>query len=180
MAAATRMSRGFLVTAITALLLNTSANADVFPEGYTFTYHFDTLPLFQSFGVLPGNYLFVSTGSPALTSTISWEIFDGLPTGTPVASGIWSGYDATSAGIPVPTWQDAEGSFRISVLSGSQEIDHFSIYVVHEYLGGGLFNVYGLTVPPVPVPEPRSSFLICLALIAATFWLVHKRQANTI
>jgi PEP-CTERM motif len=177
MAAATRMNGRIVVAAITALLLKTSANADVFPEGYTFTYHFDTLQLVQSFGVLPGNYLFVGIGTPPLTSTISWEIFDGLPSGAPVAAGTWWGYDATSAGIPVPTWQDAEGSFRISVLSGSQEIDHFSIYVVHEYLGGNIFSVYELTVLPSPVPEPGTSSLILIGLSGVALWaLRHKGQ----
>jgi hypothetical protein len=168
--------RFLAVAALTVLLMNTSANADVFPEGYTFTYHFDTLPLFQSFGVLPGNYLFVDTGSPFLTSTISWEIFDGLPSGAPVASGIWSGNDATTAGIPGQTWQDAEGSFRISVLSGSQEIDHFSIYVVHEYLGGNLFSVYELTVLPSPVPEPGTSSLILVGLSGVALWALRYRR----
>jgi hypothetical protein len=168
-----------------ALAFSTFARADLFPAGYTFTYHFDALPLIPEPVIITAEALTIGTGgtAPPLTSTLSWEMFEGLPIGLPVASGTWSGFDIPLAGIPHGTWQDGEGSFRISVLSGAQVISDVSIYLPQfgGPSGGYTGYVYELTVTPPAVPESTSSSLICLALLAAALcrWY-NRRGANSI
>lgn len=164
--------------AITALALSASARADVFSAGYTFTYHFDTLPAVHEDIILTASFLDLNIGGIApLTSVMSWEMFEGLPIGIPVASGTWSGFDVPLAVIPPSTWLDAEGSFQISVLSGSQLINSVSIYLP----GAPQGDVYELTVIPPPVPEPGSSSLLCVGMAGTALRLLYRRrQANAI
>jgi hypothetical protein len=179
------MKSKLVLVALAALAFSPFARADVFPAGYTFTYHFDALPLIPEPVIITAEFLAVDTGgtAPPLTSTLSWEMFEGLPIGLPVASGTWSGFDIPLAGIPHGTWQDGEGSFRISVLSGTQVITNVSIYLPQfgGPTGGYTGYVYELTVAPPAVPEPASSSLICLCFLAVTLWCRHnKRRAKTI
>lgn len=102
-----------------------------------------------------------------LTSVLSWEFFEGLPVGAPSASGTWSGFDITLASLPIGLWQDGEGSFRISVLSGSQNINSVLIYSSVAAQPG---SVYQLTVVPAPVPEPTTSVLLYFGLAGVALW----------
>jgi hypothetical protein len=173
--------KSFLVT-VAALALSASAYADVFPAGYTFTYHFNALPLIPEPIIITAEFLTVGTGgtAPPLTSTLSWEMFEGLPSGSPVASGTWSGSDIPLAGIPHGTWQDGEGSFRISVVSGSQLISDVSIYLPQfgGPSGGYTGYVYEITVIPAPVPEPATVAFITVGLAFLAAWRYRARTSN--
>ncbi len=173
------MRLGLLVAFLSALIgIPPLARGDVFPAGYTFTYHFDSLPLVFEPTIQTAEYLSVDTGGVRpLTSTLSWEMFEGLPIGTPVASGTWSGFDTTLAGIPHGTWQDGEGSFRISVVSGAQLINDVTIYLPQFRPSGGYTGyVYELTVTPSAIPEPAAPSLIFFSLLAMTFSAWHSRK----
>jgi hypothetical protein len=166
---------------LAALVLGSSAFGDEFQAGYVFTYHFDTLPLTASGQqiALPGSYFYLALPF-GLTSTISYELFSGLPIGTPVSSGIWMPGNPSFpayAGIP-PTWQDFEGSFRVTVLSGSQQIDSANVYLRVDTPNG--FDIYTLAVTTPPVPEPASSSLITLASVVAAGWFWRTRRKGSV
>lgn len=169
------MKKKLFLIAITALAINATTRADVFPEGYTFTYHFDTLPAIYEPIILTASFMSINVGGVyPITSVMSWEMFEGLPGGTPVASGIWSPDNFHLAGIPYPTWQDAEGSFRISVLSGSQLINSVSIYLP----GAPQGYVYELTVVPPPVPEPTTFSLLYIGLAVTALISWHRKRQS--
>ena len=157
----------FLACGLVLIVLASVARAQVFNEGENFTYYFASLPLTYPPAIQLADYLAVNTGSGPLTSVMRWEIFDSLPSGVAVASGIWSGAYASLAGIPVGTWQDEEGSFRISVLSGSQLINSATIYLSSAAPTGG---VYRLTVIPAAVPEPSAFVLLLVGSGVGLLW----------
>src|SRR4029077_944257 len=169
------MKTNLFLAAMTALMRNTTARADVFPAGYTFTYHFDSLPITMPPVILTADFLALDAGNGVpITSVISWEMFESLPVGTPVASGLWSPGSIPLADITRPTWQDGEGSFRISIISGSQSINGVFIYLSVLAQPG---SVYQLTVVPPPVPEPTTLPLLYAAssVVALVSW--HRKKS---
>ncbi len=165
-----------LILAGFALALSTLARAEIFPEGYTFTYYFDTLPGSQETEILPENTL--TMGGFPQTGHIEWQIFDSLPTGTPVASGLWipTELEWGFALLPNGVWEDGEGSFSIQIIQGAQQIDSFEINV------NGPFDpvtqtttVFRAFVPPAPVPEMGTVGYLGLGFALMALW---RRRAQ--
>jgi PEP-CTERM motif len=153
----------------------TSARAQVFDAGYTFTYYFPTLPSSQQTAIIPETGFFLSPYFQDVTATVQWEIFDSLPSGVPVHSGIWTPGNPAYAPLFDQTWLDGEGSFRITILSGSQLIDNYFIYVARPEAVG--FTVFSATVPAT-VPEPSIAALLALGLSAFARFAVRRKSSN--
>jgi hypothetical protein len=164
-----------LLAAAVTLLSTSTLPAQVFDAGYTFTSYFDTLPTWQPGELIPENSWSLN-GFQALTATIAWEIFDSLSSGAPVISGVWHPGNFGYVILPAQTWQDGEGSFRVTILSGSQVISGFGIYV--HIFGSDPATVYSASIIPAPVPEPGAFVFLALGLASAGLWL--RRRARTI
>lgn len=149
-----------LAAAIALLFATASTQAQIFDTGYTFTYYFPTLPSYQAMFIIPETGFFLSPDYMPVTATIRWEIFDSLPSGTPVHSGIWTPGNIPWAPLFDQTWLDGEGSFRITILSGSQLIQGYHIYVARFDTGTQMYTVYDAPIPPGPVPEPATLALL--------------------
>ncbi len=173
------MKTKLLATAL-ALFIAAVAHAQTFGAGYTFTYYFSSLTLsypqtsvYQNFFSLNS---FGGSGTPA-TSTVQWELFDSSPVGTPVAAGVWQPGQNAVAFTPNGLWQDGEGAFRITILSGSQQIDNFFIHVFAPFdpVAGSTPLLFA-TVQPAPVPEPSTfAFLVFGTVVCAGLSRVRRR-----
>ena len=163
------MTPRLFAAVLASISIVTTLRAEVFNAGYTFTYHFDKLSSFQANAIIPENFLLLDSGAIHPTATISWEIFDSLPTGAPVASGIWDPGELGVALVPSPVWQDGEGSFRITILSGSQNINAFDIYVAH-HDSSRLYTVYSGSIQPTSVPEPATFVLLAIGSAFLVLW----------
>lgn len=140
-----------LGAALASLFVMASAQAEIFDPGYSFTYYFTTLSSYQTTATIPERGLFLSPDYTPLTATIKWEIFDSLSSAAPVYSGIWTPGNIGWAPLYDQTWLDGEGSFRITILSGSQLIQGYDIYLVQPDPVGPTSTVYYASIP---VPEP--------------------------
>ncbi len=157
------------------VLMSPMTEGQVFDAGYTFTYHFDMLPSFQTMVIIPETGLSLEPLNVPVTATIAWEIFDSLATGVPVHSGIWHPGDVPYAGLFDQTWLDGEGTFRITILSGSQLIQGFDIYVARYDAGTRMYTVYSDFIQPAPVPEPASYALAVFGAGILAVWRRHRR-----
>lgn len=160
------MKRMAIAAATALLFAAATCEAQVFDAGYTFTYYFPTLPSYFSTGYIPETGLFTNPAYTPLTATIRWEIFHSLPNGVPLHSGIWHPGDLGWA-LFLDTWLDGEGSFRITVLSGSQLIQSYYVYIPESLPTGGV-RIWS-DVIPAPVPEPATPVLISLGLALIAF-----------
>ncbi len=153
-----------VAAAIALLFAAATGKAQVFDAGYTFTYYFPTLPSDIQPVYIPETGLFLNPIYMSLTATIRWEIFDSLPSGVPVHSGIWQPGNIGWAAF-ADTWLDGEGSFRITILSGSQLIQSYAIYVPEPLPTGG-FRIWSDLIPaPVPEPAPLTLVLLGIAFV---------------
>lgn len=160
--------------AIALLFTATTGKAQIFDAGYTFTYYFPTLPSYFDVGYIPETGFFLGPEFTPLTATIKWEIFDSLPSGVPVHSGIWQPGNLGWA-LFQDTWLDGEGSFRITVLSGSQLIQDYFVYMPVSLPTGG-FRIWSAVIP-APVPEPAAIALLSVGLV---FIALVLRRARTV
>ena len=166
-----------MILAVALLTTAKPMQAQIFDTGYSFTDHFDSLPSYQAMGINPEDSLSLFSGAPFLTATIAWEVWSGLPVGAPTFSGIWQPGDSGYAPLDL-LWGDGEGSFRITILAGSQEIDRFSIYAVGPYdPTTATTTVYQGDILPAPVPEPASATLAAFGFAAFVAW---RRRAQPI
>ena len=170
------MKSKIIAAAVALLCATPAAHAQVFNAGYTFTYYFPALPSYQTPSPPIDTGLFVTQSYQSVTATIKWEIFDSLPAGAPVHAGIWNPGDVGWASFN-DTWLDGEGSFRISILSGSQFIQNYFVSVHSFDTPGSGHTVYSAVIPAAPVPEP-----VTIALFAGGFaaLCVFRRRARSI
>ena len=112
--------------------------------------------------------------------SVGYELFEGQPVGSPVVSGTFLAGNPhlTFGANAVNLWQDLEGSFRITILSGSQEIDHISFTKYFPDAGTpGSFDVYSGSVVPVVVPEPGTFWLLAGASMVTGIWLKRRKRS---
>lgn len=141
-----------------------SVSAAVNGQG-TFTYHFDlrnSTPVSQ--GYLSESSLRLIGGG----SMDVYELFEGLPTGTPVQAGTFGGapYITLLPGV----WGDLEGSFRITVLGGPLNFSGVFIHIATPTSPNPYpFNYYELSTP-VPEPAPLTLLILGFATIGSRLW----------
>jgi len=159
------MKTKWFVTVIAVLGCNASVSGQGFIPGDIVTHHFNMgslTPTGQSF--LSESYLRLDGFTPLGGGmSVSYEIFEGLPTGAPVTAGTFGG--APYLTLPLGTWADREGSFRLTVTGGPVDFSGVAIHIAVPTTPNPFpYNVYEFTIP---VPEPGSVALLFLGLVTA-------------
>jgi|GEM_PF-6718037 len=155
----------------------------ILKEGETYTYEFDSLPF-----VRVGNYwssyawehsvdLFWDVEPLKKGTQLQVSIFEDSISDTPVIENIWTspqisgGFTLVDTRFGAAVWEDFQGVFSFTVLSGSLMFNSFALSVLNT-IDNEFVNVHGITVSPssVSVPEPGSVGL--LAIFAAGLGII--------
>lgn len=142
----------------------------ILKEGETFTYEFENLPFVESYeSSYPWEHsaeLFWDVKSLKKGTQLEVTLFEDSVDDTPVHEHVWTS-PALSGGFTLhnPTfgnvWEDLQGAFSFTALSGSLMINSFVITTLHT-IDSEFLNVHSLTVSPVSVSEPGSAGLLVI------------------
>jgi len=148
--------------------------------GETYTYQFDTLPL--TFQFPPEGHFFngrVSVSlNPATIETgdsLRLDMFENNLGEAPICSTTLSGNGVCTANL---AWQDLQGVFRLTMLSGSVEVSRISLQVVTSTTFQPGAGEYDLAFTPVPEPSP-TALLSVPALIGALWTALFRKRKST-
>jgi hypothetical protein len=162
------------------VLLELSVHAQlVLNPGQTWTYSFSSLPFVgntNAFTTSPQGIFSFSVNGSTLQSgdLLSYEMFEGSPSLTPICAGTMTGSSPTTLACTSPVaWQDREGSVRFTMLSGSVTVDTVSLTAIVSGPSLSSFEVYSSTF--TPVPEPTGLFVF--GSLACVSWLWLRRAA---
>ena len=175
-----------IITLVTLLAASFTAEAqgDILVSGQTFDYSFSSLsfigpasfltwPYEVSLGWVDGTFQAGSSVTLSLFETSTSETpfqtvdFDGSTFGSVNSASVVGG----TPGQDSPVWQDLQGVVRLSVTSGSIEVNQLGCETV---VGGVQYAGFAL-IPggSGPIPEPRTSTLLMMAFALA---IIGKRR----
>ena len=181
-----------------SLILTFSGSAMAGPiilkEGDTYTYEFDSLPF-----VRVGEYWssFVWEHSVDLSwdvkslkkgTQLQVSIFEDSISETPVNEHIWTspqingGITLRDAWFGSAVWEDFQGAFSFTVLSGSLMFNSFTLSVL-DVIDSEHVNIYGVKRSPPPsvsVPEPGSVGLLIIFAMGLCIIAVARREKSTL
>ena len=149
--------------------------------GQSYTYSFSTVP-YLGIGV-DANYgfatwYFANGNSYAPGTQALLEMFETSVTDAPVRSRLTSFFfDANHGGNGVGgqgLWQDVQGVMRLSVISGAVDLSGMKVEVL-----GGPFDPFGHHVQVLSVPEPSSTLLFGLGMLALYSFSKWRGQSLT-
>ena len=132
----------------------------VLQPGDVYTYQFNTLPqtgLVSAFGTDPGGSVSfqVNSGSFQNGDSLRYEMFENSIAEQPICSGTMSSAPPyTNLCKSLSAWQDVQGVFRLTMISGSVTVDSFYLEVIKPGPSLSSYNVYSATIVPVTPTHP--------------------------
>ncbi|MES2675228.1 MAG: hypothetical protein V4660_13390 [Pseudomonadota bacterium] len=144
----------------------------ILKQGETFTYEFENLPFIEVGTYWSSNpwehsaELFWDVKSLKKGTQMKVTLFEDSVNDTPLIENIWTS-PALGGGFTLgdPTflnvWQDLQGVFSFTALSGSLMINSFVIKTL-DTIDSEFMNVHSLSVSPVSVSEPGSAGLLVI------------------
>ena len=147
----------------------------VLNAGDTYSYEFGTLPFNRRIVGEPAanyGYFYFTFGAATFTTgdMIRLQFFENSLTESPIRTMDFTPSDGPTFGIYVGQgWQDIQGAFRITQLSGSETIDSINVQVVKSN-GDSTFNFYQQIFTPVPEPSAITLFAIAGTTLLGWRW----------
>jgi hypothetical protein len=165
---------------------STMAGPIILKEGETYTYEFDSLPFVKA-GEYWSSYvwehsveLFWDVKSLKKGTQLQVSIFEDSISDIPVIENVWTspqingGFTLVDTWFGMSVWEDFQGAFSFTVLSGSLMFNSFELSVL-DTIDSEHVNIHGVkgSPPLVSVPEPGSVgllviFAVGLCIIART------------
>ncbi|HWX22474.1 MAG TPA: hypothetical protein VN578_21445 [Candidatus Binatia bacterium] len=166
------MKRLLLILGLSANIPGVATSQISLNTGDSFTFeftHFD----FQAHGLTgPSARVGLSFQGFVGTDTLQFNAFEDSPAQPPIFSTTLT----ASMGSPDftfgPAWQDLQGAFSVTMLSGSTTLLEFFGSVI---TASG--DLYSLKV--IPVPEPSPFELLAVGGLALLIWYRHRPQIST-
>ena len=152
----------FVVGGVFALSLNCYCQLHL-NAGDTYIYQFSSLPLVQQFPA-EGHFFTASSFVTLNTETLlpgdqlRLEMFENSPADAPFCSTTLFGSGSCFANLG---WQDLQGAVRLTMLSGSVQVETIGLEVVTLIPFTPLAGHYYSTI--TPVPEPSAILLMTLS-----------------
>jgi hypothetical protein len=171
--------RSVILGAIVLLELSVHAQLILNP-GQAWTYSFNSLPFVgntNAFTTSPqGIFSFrVNGGTLQTGDLLSYEMFEGSPSLTPICSGTMNGSSPATLSCSTPgAWQDREGSVRFTMVSGSVTVDTVALTAIVSGPSLSSFEVYSSTF--TPVPEPTGLCVLGTLMCAGGLWRRHRKR----
>ena len=166
------------------VLLGLSAHAQlVLNPGESWTYPFSSLPFVgntNAFTTFPqGIFSFTVNGSTLQSGDLlSYEMFEGSSSLTPICSGTMTGSSPTTLSCSSPgAWQDREGTVRFTMVTGSVTVDTVALTAIVSGPSLSSFDVYSSTF--TPVPEATGLFVFGALACAGWLWLRRGGHSET-
>jgi hypothetical protein len=167
-------------TLLTTFVILTALNAHAqghlrLTEGQSFTHSFSNLPFInsaQTAGALGAVDFYFAVANNDTQNVLRIEMFETSIAESPLISQTINQWRATSTTTPQDfswglrsnaAWQDTQGAFRITVLSGEAYLGGYRTWVI-----GGPVSPFSLHELTTPVPEPSTFALLGLCGVA---WL---------
>ena len=176
-----------LIALVTIIFVVTGHSQGVLNAGDSLSYHFASMDDVGTQSFPSGGLLFSALFSFTVTdentggglqSELTFDLFEGSPSGASFTSGNWLSGGSTQLGITTPAWQDLEGSVTFTVDSGSYLIDSFTFTVYQPTADPTIYNIMQTTV--TPVPEPATLSLAALSFFSfGLFSFFRKPPPNT-
>jgi hypothetical protein len=160
-----------------------TAHALILTTGQTVAYQFNTLSLWGTstfWGpgpIAPHGELFWNATSLASGTQLEVKMFENSANDTPLYAHIWTpspwtNFTNLGGGITLSSpsfdnvWQDLQGAFSMTVLSGSASISDAEItsYIPFDYMHARVYRETLSSFPePTSIPEPSSGALLGVA-----------------
>ena len=143
----------------------------VLSPGEAYSYQFDTLPFNRRIVGQPGAnygyfYLAFAPSTFDAGDSIRLEFFENSLAEAPLRTMDFTSTSDPPIGIYVgAAWQDIQGAFRITQLSGSETVDSINVQAV-KMNPDFSFNYYQQIVTPVPEPSVLALFVIAATALA--------------
>jgi hypothetical protein len=163
------MKKDILLSAMLLLCASAPLRGQlVLNGGQTFSYQFETLPFNRLIVGQPAanyGYFYLAIHDSTFTAgdSLRLEFFENSFLDSPIRTMEFTSSDTPPIGIYVgQAWQDIQGAFRITQLTGSTTID--SINVQATRMNPDLsFNFYQQILNPAPEPSALIFFLVAAA-----------------
>lgn len=150
-----------------------SAHPLVLNEGETFNYQFSNLPSIGSgtfySGAITIGSVFFSGDALRPGTQLQLTLFENSLADTPLHQAVWTSDDLLGGGLELRApvfenvWQDLQGAFSMTVLSGAAAINSIDVRSYVPYQQPTLYaRIFGERI--TFVPESSSIFLIVVAL----------------
>ncbi|HEY5893289.1 MAG TPA: PEP-CTERM sorting domain-containing protein [Chthoniobacterales bacterium] len=152
--------------------------------GETYTYQFNTLPFKEVQPWWPASrpeaQLWWNAVSLVSGTELEVKMFENLSSDTPLIAHTWIA-PAVSGGITLyppnfpNVWQDLQGAFSMTVLSGSAQITDIEIV---SYIPIDAINSMAYRQQFTPVPEPASTALFSMTAIFGFVWSTRRSRVS--
>lgn len=150
----------------------------VLNSGEVWTYPFNDLPRTGSvpaFGNNPNGFFQFTVNSSTFNAgdQLRYEMFEDSVSAPPICFGVMTTPPLTPSCQSDFSWQDRQGTVRLSMLSGSVMIDSVTLRATVSGPSLSSLDVYEATF--VPVPEPSASSVLLLVASACFACRIYNR-----
>ena len=179
-------NRDILVGLLCTAAWSAQGQGLVLNAGDTYTFEFSTLPFQQVatyyIGTASAEADLYWTAVPLADGTqLQVAMFENSPSESPINVHTWTSASGLSGNMDLHppmfqnVWQDLQGAFSLTVLSGSasiNDVDLFS-YIPIDSTHANLYHQQ-ITL----VPEPTSGVMLATAGIAGLLWTMNRRRKH--